>query len=538
MKRKILFLFLTLCTCFMLFMLPVSAYDLSDLTIPESAEALIYGQTGTGRDMTAYRFGTGENIMVVGFALHGYEDNFNRDGLALVYTADLLMDLLDENISTVNNYGWSIYVLPCINLDGLIDGYTCNGPGRCTTTYLNSSGSLVTGKGIDLNRSFPTGWTQYTSARNFNGSTPLASLEAQALAQFIQDVRGSGVNICLDIHGWMSQVITSNGTTSSLYQIFKSAFPSNTYANCNNGAGYFTAYAASLGYAACLFEFPSGVYSMSQFQSSGYPEKFNNCILELAETYGTYQEPEPEPEPDPDPDPEPEPDPDPEPEPAPEPDHDCPSAVFTDVPSESWYHEAVDYTLSQGFFKGMSETTFEPDRSLSRAMLATILYRMAGEETTASNTFIDVPDESWYTAAVAWAAENGIVEGFEDGTFRPTEDVTREQMVTMFYRYAVYSGVDVSLQADLSVYPDVQQVQSYASNAFGWATATGLVEGTTSDSGLILDPQGTSTRAQAATVIMRYQQDILGISEPEEAALASMGMEPNIPADGEDLGGN
>ena len=516
MKRKTLFLFLTLCVCLVLFTVQASAYDLSDLTIPESAEATVYGQTGAGRDMIAYRFGNGENVMVIGFALHGYEDNWAKDGLALVYTADLLMDLLDKNIDTVTNYGWSIYVLPCINLDGIIDGYTQNGPGRCTTTYLDSNGKLITGKGVDLNRSFPTNWTKYTGDRNFNGSAPLASKEAQALAKFIQDVRGSGVNLCLDVHGWLSQIITSNGTTSSLYKIFKSAFPNNTYANCNNGQGYFTAYAASLGYAACLFEFPYNVYSFSGFKNTGYAEDFNDCILELAETYGTYREPEPEPDPD----------------------SNCPSALFADVSTDSWYHEAVDYTLSQGIFKGMTDTSFEPDGSLSRAMLATLLYRMSGETAQPASTFTDVSADEWYAESVSWASAAGVVNGFPDGTFRPDDDVTRAQMVTMFYRYAQYCGMNVSSYADLSDYSDSQRVPDYAADAFSWAVASGLVTGTTSASGTILESDGCSTRAQAATVITRYQKEILATHEPDEVSLFSIFMEANIPADGEDLGGN
>ena len=119
--------------------------------------------------------------MVLGFAIHGYEDNWSRDGGALVYTANQLMQKLDQNMATVRDYDWSIYVLPCMNPDGLMDGYTHNGPGRCTTTYLNGS-KLVSGRGIDMNRSFPTRWTSYTGNRNFNGSAPLASKESAALA--------------------------------------------------------------------------------------------------------------------------------------------------------------------------------------------------------------------------------------------------------------------------------------------------------------------------------------------------------------------
>lgn len=550
MRQRKLSIFITLLFCFAVFSIQGHAFSLSDVSAPDSAETIVYGKSGAGRDLTAYRLGTGENVMVVGFAIHGFEDNFSRDGLALVYTADLLLELLDENITTVNSYGWSIYVLPCMNPDGLLDGYSHNGPGRCTTSYINASGTLVKGTGIDMNRSFPTLWTQYSGSRNFNGYAPLASNESKALASFIQQVRGSGVNICIDAHGWLSQIITSNGTGSQLYQIFKAAFPSGSYANCNNGRGYFTAYAASLGYAACLFEFPYNVYSLSQFQKSGYPEKFNDCILKLSTTYGTYREPVvPDTPPDTTPEPEPE-----------QPDHDCPSASFTDIPLKAWYHTAADYTLAEGIFKGMSTTTFEPDTTLTRAMLTTILYRISGDTVAdlvdPPQAFPDVPAGSYYADSVLWATAHNIVQGFPEGDFRPDDPVTREQMVTMFYRFAQYQNRDVSKVGDLAGFPDVDSLQTYAVEPFAWAVGTGLIQGTTSQSGLILEPRGYSTRAQAAAVIMRYCQSLgddapaedtesggENTPEPEELQNLSLlspaiSMEDNLPADGEDLGGN
>lgn len=527
MKRRLIFWSIAITLCLAWMTAPVLAYDysLSEADTPKHAEYLVYGQTGAGRDMIAYRFGSGENVMVVGFAIHGYEDNFDRDGKCLVYTAELLMNLLEENIDTVDNYGWSIYVLPCMNPDGLLDGYTCNGPGRCTTTYLSSSGALISNKGVDLNRSFPTNWTRYTDSRNFNGSAPLSSLEAKSLAQFIENVRGSGVNICLDVHGWMSQIIPSNGSNSALYNIFKAAFPGNTYANCNNGRGYFTAYAASLGYAACLFEFPSDVYSFAGFQNSGYPEKFNDCVLQLAQRYGTYQEPGP--------------------------DHECPSAKFTDLNLDAWYHDAIDFCLNQGILKGVSDTTFCPDSTLTRGMLTTILYRMSGEASVAEsaqeenappeNPFSDVYGDAWYTPAILWAAKNGIVEGYGDGTFQPDAPVTREQMVTMFFRFAVWDEKDNGQRGTLTEYPDYEHVGEYAVEAFAWSVANRLVKGTTSSEGNILDPQGLSTRAQAAEVITRYFQNILGeeiVNNNTVEFMPVQTMEPNISADGDDLGGN
>jgi hypothetical protein len=288
MKTRKWLTLLTLVFCMVTCCITARAYDTSNLTIPSSAKAIVYGKSGAGRSLMAYQFGDGENVMVLGFALHGWEDNFSQDGGALVYTAGQLMQLLDKNMDIVDDYDWTIYVLPCMNPDGLIDGYSHNGPGRLTTTYLDSSGTLSSSHGVDLNRSFPTLWTKYTSARNYNGSQPLAANEAKALSQFVQDVKGDGVNLCLDVHGWTQQIITSNGSSSTLFQIFKAAFPQNTYSNCRSGQGYFTAYTTTLGYASCLFEFPDGIYSMSQFQKSGYCEKFNSCVLSLAKAYGSY----------------------------------------------------------------------------------------------------------------------------------------------------------------------------------------------------------------------------------------------------------
>ena len=279
---------LMLLLCTMLFAGQAAAYDSSNLTIPSCATAITYGTSGEGRPLMAYRFGTGKNVMVLGYEIHGYEDNFTKDGGALVYAAGQMMNLLASNQSLLDDYDWTVYVLPSMNPDGLISGYSHNGPGRLTTSYITSSGALSYAKGIDMNRSFPTGWTSYTSARNYNGPAPLACRESAALATFVQNVRGSGVNICFDVHGWFSQIITSNGTDNVLYKTLKSAFPSNTYASCRGGSGYFTAYTTTLGYISCLFEYPSNVYSLQGFQNSGYCEKFNNCILTIAKSYSTY----------------------------------------------------------------------------------------------------------------------------------------------------------------------------------------------------------------------------------------------------------
>ena len=202
---------LLLLLCSALFTGQAAAYDSSNLTIPSCATAITYGTSGEGRPLMAYRFGSGKNVMVLGYEIHGYEDNYNKDGGALVYAAGQMMNLLASNQSLLEDYDWTVYVLPSMNPDGLISGYTKDGPGRLTTSYLTSSGTLSYAKGIDMNRSFPTGWTSYTSARNYNGPAPLACRESAALAKFVQNVKGGGVNMCFDVHGWFSQIITSNG---------------------------------------------------------------------------------------------------------------------------------------------------------------------------------------------------------------------------------------------------------------------------------------------------------------------------------------
>lgn len=526
MNPRIISLILIFCMLLALLPIQASAYDTADLTIPPSAEAIVYGQSGAGRDLMAYRFGTGENVMVIGFAIHGYEDIFAKDGGALVYTAGLLMELLEDHMDTVTDYGWSIYVLPCMNPDGLIDGTTENGPGRCTTTYLDAEGNLIadSGKGIDMNRSFPYGWVQKTDARNFNGDAPLSCPESQALASFIEDVKGDGTNICLDVHGWLSQIITSNGSSSQLYQIFKSAFPNNTYANCMNGAGYFTAYAGSIGYTACLFEFPA-VYSLSAFQSSGYPEKFNQCILALAEAYGTYQAPTPEPEIN----------------------HEdtCPSAGFSDLDTSAWYHEATDFVLDAGLFLGTSASTFEPDTPLTRSMLATLLYRMSGEGCAAESVFPDVSLHAWYAESVTWAQQEGIFTGFPDGTFRPDEEITREQLVTVLYRYAQRNGTVTEDADDLSGYMDAATVGAYAREAMAWACGNDIIHGVSMVNGTALFPLKGATRAEVAQVFLNYHTGIQNTvsgssaegSETADTALFSHS-ERFTPTDGPDLSGN
>ena len=178
---------------------------------------------------------------------------------------------------------------------------------------------------------------------------------------------------------------------------------------------------------------------------------------------------------------------------------------FTDVTEGDWFYDAVRYAYETGLMDGVGDNLFAPNSQTTRAQLVTILYRLAGEpEPGGDSGFSDVAAGTWYTDAVAWAAENGIVNGTTDTTFAPGEDITREQLVTVLYRYAESKGYDVSASADLSGYPDAGQVQDYAQPAMAWAVAEGIVEGVDGN----LNPAGNATRAQIATILMRFCEGI------------------------------
>lgn len=252
----------------------------------KTVKTIEYGTSGSGRySLNACQIGDGKNVMVLTFALHGWEDNFDRDGAELVYLADQVRDWLVSNYDLVKTNNWTVYVLRCLNPDGLYLGTTCNGKGRCTTTWMDANGTLRMDHGIDMNRCFPYRYQRYTDARNFNGTAPLQCKEAQALASFVQNVKGSGYNICVDTHGWYGQVIasTSQGT---LGKAFMQQFPDSSYTVLGGGKGYFSSWAAfTMGYDACLLELPRGIYSHSTFLSKGCVWRYENAIQNLLQHY-------------------------------------------------------------------------------------------------------------------------------------------------------------------------------------------------------------------------------------------------------------
>ena len=175
---------------------------------------------------------------------------------------------------------------------------------------------------------------------------------------------------------------------------------------------------------------------------------------------------------------------------------------FHDVTEGDWFYDAVRCAYENSLMDGVGDNLFAPNSQTTRAQLVTILYRLAGQpEPGGDSGFSDVETGTWYTDAVAWAAQNGIVNGTTDTTFAPGDDITREQLAVILYRYAAYQGYDVSQRADLSGFGDASSISGYAQEALSWAHAQGLVLGFEDGS---LRPQGTASRAQIAAVLMRF----------------------------------
>ena len=178
---------------------------------------------------------------------------------------------------------------------------------------------------------------------------------------------------------------------------------------------------------------------------------------------------------------------------------------FTDVKSNDWYYSSVRYAYDNGLFSGVSHESFGPGDSMDRSMLATVLYSLDGKPAAGKSGFADVADGAWYADAVAWAAEHGIVSGVGGGAFTPGGTITREQLAVMLYRYAQYKGYDVSKTADLSGYADQDKLSDWAAQAVQWACGSGLMTGR---SAAQLAPEGTLTRAEAATMLKAFCENV------------------------------
>ena len=182
-------------------------------------------------------------------------------------------------------------------------------------------------------------------------------------------------------------------------------------------------------------------------------------------------------------------------------DESCPIYKFKDSDPKAWYHDGVHYVLEEGIMNGTGDTAFAPNETTTRAMIVTILWRMEGEPSAEASAFEDLEKDSWYEAAVNWAAANNIVNGYSETQFGPTDKITREQLAAILFRYAeIESEGDASA---LDAFTDADSVSDWATDAMAWAVSKGIITGMTDTT---LEPKGNATRAQVATILMRYSK--------------------------------
>lgn len=180
-----------------------------------------------------------------------------------------------------------------------------------------------------------------------------------------------------------------------------------------------------------------------------------------------------------------------------------PRLPFVDVPEDAWFYEAVKYTYHKGWVNGVTDTLFQPNGTMTRAMFLALMGRMAGipEDRTATTDFVDVKEGTYYVGYIAWAHDNGIVRGTSETTFSPNAEVTREQMATFLCRYAQYLGMDTEVDAAvLESFGDAGKISGYAEDAMAWAVANEIVAGTEKG----LEPRALATRAQGTQILMNF----------------------------------
>lgn len=192
-----------------------------------------------------------------------------------------------------------------------------------------------------------------------------------------------------------------------------------------------------------------------------------------------------------------------------EPENPPVDTIFEDISGDEWYVDYVQYVYDNGIMTGMTDTIFGSNAALERSHFATMLYRLEGKpEVEYKDSFKDVPRAQFYTDAVMWASseEVGVISGYEDGRFGPDDQITREQMAVMLYRYAEYKGYDVEVKADLSKYEDASKVSPFAEKAMQWAVGAKLIKG--EGDGEKLNPQGSTSRAVCATIMQRFMEEL------------------------------
>ena len=178
---------------------------------------------------------------------------------------------------------------------------------------------------------------------------------------------------------------------------------------------------------------------------------------------------------------------------------------FTDVKESDWFYENVRYVYENKLFAGVSDTEFAPNTEMTRAMLVTVLYRAEGEPAITRNIpFADIDMNEYYANAVIWAAANGIVNGYDENTFAPNDNITREQIAAIMERYADFKGADTTQTGDLSQFTDEADISDWARDNVSWAVGAGLISGKGDG---ILDPLGNATRAEVAAILQRFLEN-------------------------------
>jgi len=184
--------------------------------------------------------------------------------------------------------------------------------------------------------------------------------------------------------------------------------------------------------------------------------------------------------------------------------HNCPSLKFSDLDITQWYHFDTDYVIENDIFKGTTETTFSPDRNITRGMMIAVLYRAEGEpEVTGEATFEDVDKDAYYAKAVIWGQQNGIIKGYSETQYAPEQDILREQIAAIMHRYAQYKGYDVSVGENTNIlsYDDFDDISEYAIPSMQWAVGSGMIMGRTETT---LNPQDFAKRVEIAAMLHRF----------------------------------
>lgn len=178
---------------------------------------------------------------------------------------------------------------------------------------------------------------------------------------------------------------------------------------------------------------------------------------------------------------------------------------FTDVSEKDWFYNDAMFVYKNGLMLGTSKTLFSPHGTVTRGMMATILWRMEGSlAPKGENSFTDVEAGRWYADAITWAAENGIFAGYSMDKFGPDDPITREQLTAIFYRYADYKGYKLTVTGNLDKFEDADKITDYANTVMQWAVGNGLIKGKAET---LLDPQGTATRAEIAAMLHRFVEN-------------------------------